>query len=320
MIHFNGENNIQEVHYNGRDIRTVYDHLGKVWEKRPPDYPNEYLTVRVLDGNSEAMINFVSNSGCTVDLKYSLNGGSWTTYTQPISGLQEADVVRFKGHVVQQTDAGPYGKYGSFSFNYRNVEVEGNVMSLLYEDNFSGQTDLMYPWIFSGMFSLSLSLIGLLNAENLILPATALTDCCYSNMFYNCAVLQTAPQLPATTLADSCYYQMFAKCGVLQTAPTLPATTLADNCYVGMFNGCKALETAPELPATTLAYASYLRMFANCDNLNYIKCMASDISATSCTTQWLDGVAANGTFVTPSSTTWSSGIDGIPQNWTRVDL
>ena len=99
----------------------------------------------------------------------------------------------------------------------------------------------------------------------------------------------------------------------------LPATTLTPYCYNGMFRGCTSLTTAPELPATTLAERCYSSMFQNCTNLNYIKCLATDISATKCTYNWLNSVASSGTFVTPSSTNWTTGRDGIPTNWTRVD-
>lgn len=294
MIQFNGENNIQEIHYNGRDIRKVYDHLGKVWEKRPPDYPNEYLTIRVLEKIYTAEgcdISLHRSSGCTVELKYSVNGGAWTTYTSAITGLQEGDVVRLKGHVVEQIDtASTYGAYGTLHCYYHNVEVEGNIMSLLYEDNFSGQTDLMYDYIFVALFAYN----PIVTAENLVLPSTVMTNSCYYGMFDGCRSLTTAPQLRATTLADQCCCNMFIGCSSLEKAPTLLATTLVAYCYELMFNGCSSL--------------------------NHIECHATDISAFQCTTSWLDGVAENGTFITPSSTNWSSGRDGIPASWTRVDL
>ena len=152
------------------------------------------------------------------------------------------------------------------------------------------------------------------------LPATTLANGCYNSMFYGCSGLATAPALPATTLAAECYRAMFRNCSGLTTAPALPATTLANNCYIFMFSVCTSLTTAPALPATTLATGCYDCMFEGCSNLASITCAATDISAHLCTSQWLDGVAASGTFTTPSSTAWSSGKDGIPLGWTRVDL
>lgn len=74
------------------------------------------------------------------------------------------------------------------------------------------------------------------------------------------------------------------------------------------------------LPATTLADYCYYFMFNGCTNLASVSCSATDISAKDCTTDWLQGVAATGTFTTPSTTDWTSGFNGIPEGWTRADL
>ena len=152
------------------------------------------------------------------------------------------------------------------------------------------------------------------------LPATTLASNCYQYMFYNCTSLTTAPELPATTLAIYCYQNMFQSCTALTTAPALPATTLASSCYYGMFRGCTALITAPELPTTTLKNNCYNSMFSGCTSLNYIKCLATDISASNCTNNWVNGVASSGTFVKNASmTSWTSGNNGIPTNWSVQD-
>jgi hypothetical protein len=187
-------------------------------------------------------------------------------------------------------------------------------MSLLYGDNFSGQTTLTDNYLFLGLFYNS---TGLTSAENLIMPATTLTEGCYQGMFGGCTSLTTAPALPATTLANSCYSQMFYGCTSLTSAPVLPATTLVSYCYEWMFYGCTSLTTAPELPATTLAYGCYRVMFNGCTSLNYIKCLATDISASSCTVNWVNNVAASGTFVKDASmSSWTTGTSGIPSGWT----
>ena len=174
-------------------------------------------------------------------------------------------------------------------------------------------TDYCYSNMFQGC-------TGLTTAPQL--PATTLAAWCYSGMFGGCTNLTTAPQLPATTLADDCYEYMFQGCTSLTTAPSiLPATILANYCYNSMFEGCTSLTTAPELPATTLTSRCYNSMFSYCSNLNYIKCLATDISAINCTYRWVNGVAASGTFVKPASTDWSSktGTSGIPEGWTVQD-
>lgn len=104
----------------------------------------------------------------------------------------------------------------------------------------------------------------LLDYEN---PPTALASSCYREMFYNCTLLTTAPELPATTLAYECYSNMFYGCRSLTAAPALPATTLAESCYYNMFSSCKSLTTAPELPAEILADYCYYSMFQGCTSL-----------------------------------------------------
>ncbi len=153
------------------------------------------------------------------------------------------------------------------------------------------------------------------------LPATTLAESCYSNMFENCSSLVNAPELPATALDNYCYASMFSNCTSLTTAPALPATTLAQTCYYYMFRDCTGLTDAPELPATTLVVDCYRCMFQRCSSLNYIKCLATNISENGCTINWVQGVASTGTFECPASTNWSSktGTSGIPSGWTRVD-
>ena len=115
---------------------------------------------------------------------------------------------------------------------------------------------------------------------------------------------------------------MFSGCTSLVTAPSvLPATTLAGWCYQNMFFGCTSLKTAPTLPATTLATSCYRQMFYGCSLLNYIKCLATKISANYCLIDWVGGVASRGTFVKATSmTSWGTGTSGIPNGWTVQDV
>lgn len=144
-------------------------------------------------------------------------------------------------------------------------------MSLIDGDNYTELQALTANYTFVGLFDSC----KCTNAENVVLPATQLTESCYTNLFRNCTLLMAAPTLPATTLAEGCYLGMFANCESLTEAPELPATVLPNSCYAQMFSGCTSLTTAPELPATTIT--SYATMFKDCMNLNYIKCLATRI-------------------------------------------
>lgn len=231
-----------------------------------------------------------------------------------------------------------------------------NLASSCYGRMFSGCTQLKdapvlpattlargcYAYMFSGCRSLTQApnlpattltgscYIGMFNGcESLTqapnLPATKLAGSCYASMFKSCLNLTQAPELPATELAPAealtgCYSEMFSDCSKLIQAPHLPATTLTNLCYDQMFSGCSSLAQAPELPATTLAENCYRSMFANCLGLNYIRCSATDISASQCTYRWVSGVGSTGDFYTPASTNWTTDSDGIPSGWTRHDI
>ena len=78
----------------------------------------------------------------------------------------------------------------------------------------------------------------------------AMASYCYSNMFYGCTSLTTAPSLPATTLANNCYNSMFQGCTSLTTVPSLPATTLKINCYNSMFYLCTKIKLSTTASGT----------------------------------------------------------------------
>lgn len=97
----------------------------------------------------------------------------------------------------------------------------------------------------------------------------------------------------------------------------LPSLTLPYHVYTSMFENCSMMTTAPVLPAPTLSNSCYDEMFKNCSSLNYIKCLATNISATNCTYNWVTGVAPTGTFVEATGMSgWSAGNSGIPNGWT----
>lgn len=202
---------------------------------------------------------------------------------------------------------------GTFTIS-KKCALTGSCMSMVYGDDASGKTEIVYPYQFYKLFEDASTITQVSRG---FLPATTLAEACYGYMFSYCTNLTAAPELPATTLARDCYFLMFQSCISLTTAPELPATTLANTCYRSMFLRCTNLTTAPELPATTLVNSCYYSMFEGCTNLTYIKMMATDISAINCLGSWVQGVASSGTFVKNSAATWDvTGSSGIPSGWT----
>ena len=123
--------------------------------------------------------------------------------------------------------------------------------------------------------------------------------------------------------ANDAFYGLFAGAEKLVNSTerklVLPATTLKEGCYQDMFNGCKGIEKAPELPAPKLEKNCYQEMFYDCAKLNHVKCLASDITASDCTKDWLGkaGTEATGPKVLESVVDMKAGSDdGVPAAWT----
>jgi len=233
------------------------------------DYSKQYLTFESLQNNN--VISWIAEAIVGDDYTAKTisastdNGETWTAYTSTTGGttiatLNVGDKVLIKG----ENRAYGYGSVNKFG-STGQFKAYGNVMSLLYGDNFVGQRTLTNEntYAFQSLFH---GCSGLISAENLILPAT--------------------------TLANGCYISMFNRTSIT-IAPELPATTLVNNCYRWMFYGCS--------------------------NLNYIKCLATDIYPNSDTFDWVEGVASTGTFVKNSAATWTTGVNGIPDGWTVID-
>lgn len=129
----------------------------------------------------------------------------------------------------------------------------------------------------------------------------------------------TKTSFPISTSYNFCY--MFGGTNIKSAENLrLPATSLADSCYQDMFRK-STIETAPELPANILAAGCYATMFADCTSLNNIRCLATNISATDCTSGWVTNVPGSvGTFVKhPNMSSWTRGVNGIPTGWTVED-
>ena len=276
----------QTVYLNSAEIGTYVGYVDENETVYYDDsiviqYQKKYLTIETLTAGDLSLAGARSNFNYSLD-----NGSTWNVLAN------NQTVAVNAGEKVLLKANRPYADYntgiGNISYSGQ-FNLCGNIMSLVYGDDFIGQETIRDVYQFYKLFSGATTLIS---AENLILPATTLKALCYMSMFYGCTSLTTAPSI-------------------------LPATTLDSQCYRAMFGGCTSLTAAPELPATTLATYCYQYMFSGCSNLKYIKCLATDISAKDCTYQWVKDVTSTGTFVKPASMNdWTTGISGIPANWT----
>lgn len=250
---------------------------------------------------------FFNNHGQYIDMYYSLDGLYWSKgEASPV--LNSGDTVYWKASGITPTSGSGIGSFDSG--NYVNFNVGGNILSLVYGDDYSNHTTITNDYQFKGLFAGS----GVYNAGALTLP-TNVTKGCYEGMFYECGALIVPPaELPATALTESCYKEMFKfcegmtippsihastmaasacsnmfdACSALINAPTLSATTLAPYCYSRMFGDCWSLQAAPALPATALTEGCYLNMFKNCLSIQTITLPASTL-VSGCYTQICSG-------------------------------
>ena len=196
------------------------------------------------------------NRGNTPDLSYSMDGLNWKSWDCSAILFRDGETLYLKGNNPDGFSHG-YDHYSTFKMN-GVISAEGNIMSLLYGDDYHGRTSIPSAYCFYYLFSQCPNLVSAPE-----LPATELTPHCYHSMFSECISLTVAPELPATTMAGYCYADMFLLCGALTAAPVLSATDLAPGCYYSMFYGCFSLKEAIELPAETLAPYCYYQMFSS---------------------------------------------------------
>lgn len=176
------------------------------------DYSKQYLTIEsTSDNNVIYWENFPYAT--SKQIYYSIdNGGSWTSATSSDEGTQLAtlntgDKLLIKGNNSSYSDQDSAASIFQSTGSYI---VYGNIMSLIYGDNFTQNSEFIpnTTYVFNGLFYNNY----LTSAENLILPATELVEGCYANMFFGCFYLTKAPELPATTLVEYCHEGMFAYC------------------------------------------------------------------------------------------------------------
>jgi len=218
--------------------------------------------------------------------EYSVNGGEWYEVVAdkevPFGGTNGTLSLRGTNPSGTGEDV---RKYSTITFTDPSVKVActGDIRALLNHADYKNVATNQARFC-----KLFYNCAVLTSAPDL--PAKDLADECYSFMFEGCTSLKTAPSLPATKLAEDCYFRMFNGCESLETAPTLLAESLDIGCYSYMFMNCTNLKSAPELRATTLALGCYEGMFYGCTNLSSVKMVASSDQikkAIGCCTAWL---------------------------------
>ena len=283
------------------------------WDVEPPfahDYSTDYFTLVALE-------NTTINVNVPGGLSYSLDGG--TTWSEE-SGSFTVNVpsngkLLLKGNGEFNGTTPPSTPYIQSTGNY---SIEGNIMSLSYEDDFADKKTIQTNYEYAHFFENDTKLIS---AENLVLPATTLTTGCYLAMFNGCTSLTTAPELPAMVLTASCYESMFSG-SAITTSPRLNAldfTATTSYCYRNMFAYCEHLNNI---------YA----MFRENPNAAATNPLAEEPNF-AYTYNWIYGIGETGEFYKNANAYWNidttyiKGPSGIPTNtgcvtpaWQLIDV
>ena len=180
-------------------------------------YSDSYLTFEILESGNIVWSKTSSGSESKTIYYSKNNGSTWSAITSTTNGVtipvNSGDTVMFKGDNTSYDGSTFYGTYVQFN-------VYGNIMSLINSTGFTSLTTLPSVSTFHNLFWET----DVVSAENLILPATTLTQNCYAFMFKNCQYLTTAPALLATTLVNGCYDDMFYRCTSLNYVRCLTTT------------------------------------------------------------------------------------------------
>lgn len=165
-------------------------------------YNKDYFTIEAIEnGNVKIIIPADVSSSYATSISYSKDWYSWTdtivdSTTQIITiPVIAGDKVYLKG--IAKRWATSYQTY-TLIYSTSNINVSGNVMSLLYGDDFVDKQS--FPsgsaYTLCGLFKNNKHLI---DASDLKLPATTLTSYCYSSMFDGCKSLNYIKAMFTTT-------------------------------------------------------------------------------------------------------------------------
>lgn len=215
-------------------------------EPAPPPYSQQYLTIESVNNNNTIYFS-TADTGVTKTISASTDGGAtWTEYTSTNTGsgttiatLNRGDKLLLKGTNAAYTNTVSFYTITNKINATANFYLYGNIMSLISGDSFSNADTLATGYTFYQFFKGT----GVVNAENLIMPATTLTERCYYQMFSGCTSLTTAPALPATTLATTCYQGMFYGCTNLNSITCLATDIPTSNCTQNWVKGVAASGT-----------------------------------------------------------------------------
>lgn len=254
-----------------------------LWQKDySKDYSKEYFTIEFYDTTGTKNIT-VKHS-----VSYSTDKKNWTSVESGTTISVTASKVYFKNVGNTFTTYNDDTSGGAVFILSNDFKVSGNIMSLLYGDDFIGQTVLTLSSNFRELLTTQPNLI---DASNLILPATTITGGCYRDIMAYCSNLK-------------------------YSFKELPAETIGNYSYREMFYTCTSLLTAPEFKMKSFGrLGSVIYAFYN-TKVTSIKIATTEIPTSGAIfTEWLTGTPA-GVLYKPKDATYDDSLLKLPSTWT----
>lgn len=230
------------------DICIVND---DIFEEKPAPTIKDYFCFTALEDSAItwSTVTTPSSDGTTsptydeeIHLQYSKDGKTWTEWNNTRESrrvsINKGSKLYVKG--VNSTLSYSYNKYFVFQNfddfgNSGSMKVSGNIMSLIYGEDFEDKTVISERYCFSRLFR---DLNSCITEVDLTLPALILSESCYSQLLaLNAMVKKIKLTLPAVQLVKNCYRQMIFCDGVPKyiDVTILAEDTSATNCMYNMF-------------------------------------------------------------------------------------
>lgn len=245
----------------------------------------QYFTSEAL-GNGTFTVTIGKNRSTDElhNISYSLdNGETWTTVdnvnsqavTITTPSINAGDKVLWKGESLRLAGGKGVNMTTRFSSTCSSYNVSGNIMSLVYGDDFNTKENLSKKVPNACFCDFFMGQTALNSAKYLYLPPKV-GQWGYRNMFQSCSQLKDIPELVISEVqAYGCCNMFYNNKSITKINISLNADILSECCYKEMFEGCTNLITSPKLHATTLAKDCYGRMFngtsiiPDCSNIDF---------------------------------------------------
>lgn len=262
-----------------------------------PDYTEPFYVEDVSGADNNIYIKCQNNYSPSNTYEKSYDGVNWESVGTTGRWVTLSIQVPANSRVYLRStktsgklgDSNGYMYFSSDSY----YNVGGNIFSLM-NPNYSGvssRTVMAYKLFNNSIYLKSAKKLWLCDG---VIPSNA-----YNSMFWGCTALIDAPDLPSTTVYSG--------------------SGTGEDSYGNMFRDCTSLTTAPDLPSERITTRTYSAMFDGCTSLNSVKCLATNLPANS-TGYWLSDVSPTGTFYKKAGVEWPSGVSGIPEGWTVVEV